>query len=151
MNNKDILEAFASAKKPGDWKYCFNEKCTRKEDCLRYLAANDLPLETDSGGAVYPTAIRDGQCKYYLKPQMTRLAWGFGRLFDRVLAKDSKLIRHSLYSLVGSQKKYSRYNIGEYKLTEEQQEKFAELFMRYGYEGKPVFEHYKDAVYMGDV
>ena len=151
MEKREILEAFASASKPADWKYCFNEKCTRKGDCLRYLATDYLPVGCDSGGAVYPSALRDGQCEYYLKPRKTRLAWGFGKLFDKVLAKDSKLIRRSLYNLVGSQKKYSRYNIGEYKLTEEQQEKFAELFRHYGYEGEPVFEHYEEAVDIGNV
>ena len=69
---------------PSTWELCFNKDCTHKDTCMHYFAGQHLPADKMTGFAVYPNALQNGKCRFYVKKRVIRAAWGFRKLFLNV-------------------------------------------------------------------
>ena len=128
-----LKKAMAGKGLPYGWTYCFNEQCVVKEECVRFLSTRFLSEKRHSGNAVFPSAWRNGNCQYYEKLRIAKLAWGFDHLYRNVTLKDAPTLRCRLRGYLGSKGQYYRYKLGQQKLVPEQQEHIKQLFARFGY------------------
>lgn len=127
---------------PRSFNRCFQSDCPQAAECIRYLVREYVPEYVTNGFAVFPTARREGTCRWFKQTRVVQMAWGFSRLFDEVKAKDSSTMHKQLYAYLGSRMEYSRYHRGLKKLTPEQRQGIARLFRSHGYEAEPVYDNY---------
>lgn len=128
------------------WRYCFCSDCERHEECLRYQTGLHLPDDKLWGNAVFPTACKNGDCKYFKEIRAVRVAYGFNATFREVMNKDVTSLRKDVFALLGGRSTYYRHHRGEYKLLPEQQEAISALFAKYGYTENVIFDHYCDVL-----
>ena len=133
---------FASA--PPTWDLCFNEHCPHKATCMHYFAGQHLPADRMTGFAIYPNALQNGKCRFYVKKRVIRAAWGFRKLFLNVKHVDDTPIRREIQQYLGSRPTYYRYMNGQLTLTPEQQAGIIDIFREYGYTEELNFDNYID-------
>ena len=138
-----LKKAMAGKGLPYGWTYCFNERCVVKEECVRFLSTRFLSEKRHSGNAVFPSAWRNGNCQYYEKLRIAKLAWGFDHLYRNVTLKDAPTLRCRLRGYLGSKGQYYRYKLGQLLLLPKQQLEIKELFHSYGYDDVE-FDHFKE-------
>lgn len=138
-----LKKAMAGKGLPYGWTYCFNEQCVVKEECVRFLSTRFLSEKRHSGNAVFPSAWRNGNCQYYEKLRIAKLAWGFDHLYRNVTLKDAPTLRCRLRGYLGSKGQYYRYKLGQLLLLPKQQLEIKELFHSYGYDDVE-FDHFKE-------
>lgn len=129
---------------PPSWLFCFLSECPRAEECVHFLSGTVVPDDKKRGFAVFPTALKDGDCPYFKPIKKVMGAWGFNTLFDNVKAKHAPELRASIKKHLGSNWAYYRYNRGEALLSPEQQEWIIKLFGSYGYTDNLQFDGYKE-------
>ena len=134
---------FDVKKIPADYAFCFNEQCPMYERCVHYVAAQHAPANRPFGPAVYPWALRDGQCEMFRKCKPVLMAWGFEHLYDHLPSHVASAARSSVqrYFSMGVST-YYRYHHGERKLNPQQQEDVVAIVKRYGNNLEPRFDHY---------
>ena len=138
-----LKKAMAGKSLPYGWIYCFNEQCVVKDECVRFLSTRFLSEKRQSGNAVFPSAWRNGNCQYYEKLRIAKLAWGFDHLYCNVTLKDAPTLRCRLRGYLGSKGQYYRYKLGQLLLLPKQQLEIKELFHSYGYDDVE-FDHFKE-------
>lgn len=138
-----LKKAMAGKSLPYGWTYCFNEQCVVKDECVRFLSTHFLSEKRHSGNAVFPSAWRNGNCQYYEKLRIAKLAWGFDHLYCNVTLKDAPTLRCRLRGYLGSKGQYYRYKLGQLLLLPKQQLEIKELFHSYGYDDVE-FDHFKE-------
>lgn len=138
-----LKKAMAGKGLPYGWTYCFNEQCDVKDECVRFLSTRFLSEKRHSGNAVFPSAWRNGNCQYYEKLRIAKLAWGFDHLYRNVTLKDAPTLRCRLRGYLGSKGQYYRYKLGQLLLLPKQQLEIKELFHSYGYDDVE-FDHFKE-------
>ncbi|CDD20118.1 putative uncharacterized protein [Prevotella sp. CAG:732] len=138
-----LKKAMAGKGLPYGWTYCFNEQCVVKDECVRFLSTRFLSEKRHSGNAVFPSAWRNGNCQYYEKLRIAKLAWGFDHLYRNVTLKDAPTLRCRLRGYLGSKGQYYRYKLGQLLLLPKQQLEIKELFHSYGYDDVE-FDHFKE-------
>lgn len=138
-----LKKAMAGKGLPYGWTYCFNEQCVIKDECVRFLSTRFLSEKCHSGNAVFPSAWRNGNCQYYEKLRIAKLAWGFDHLYCNVTLKDAPTLRCRLRGYLGSKGQYYRYKLGQLLLLPKQQLEIKELFHSYGYDDVE-FDHFKE-------
>lgn len=116
-----------------DMPYCFNNVCPRASKCFHYIAAKFKAPNKQTGNAIYPDALKKGKCKYFMRPQIIKVAWGFSKLYDEIHLKDVASMRTKVMSILGGRTSYYRYHRGEKFLKPEQQEAIKKLFISSGY------------------
>lgn len=130
---------------PKTFEVCFNEQCPRHADCVHYAAGQVRSTQQETGPCIYPTALRDGQCRHFRRTRLMRVAYGFKTLFRQVRHEDYDRLRTEVIYHFGSASTFWRYNRGHYKLTPEQQEEVLDIFRRRGYDTTDFrFAHYVD-------
>lgn len=145
-----LISDFDFKEVPPLWMLCFCEGCPHHTGCLRYVAGLHVPDNMPWGQAIYPSAYRNGNCKYFKEIRTINAAYGFKSLFKDVKQIHSKLLRDMIKEYLGSHGAYYRYNRGERMLTPEQQEWIINLFASYGYTEGIAFEHYKEVIDFSD-
>ena len=133
---------FASA--PPTWDICFNEHCPHKDTCMHYFAGQHLPADRMTGFAIYPNALQNGKCRFYVKKRVIRAAWGFRKLFLNVKHVDDTPIRREIQQYLGSRPTCYRYMNGQLTLTPGQQAGIIDIFREYGYTEELNFDNYID-------
>lgn len=129
---------------PPQFAVCFIGDCPQADTCLRHFAGTHLPNGVHLGPAVYPTALRAGECVEYKPLRIMRGAWGFDTLFAEVRQKDSVRLRNDIKQFLGGHGTYYRYHNGSRLLTPEQQERIVGIVRNYGYTDNLTFDHYED-------
>ena len=129
---------------PYNWPLCYLSECGRKEECLRYQVTSCVPQQVTNYPCVLPTALEQGQCRYFHAIQKVRAAAGFRRIISELKEKDLYSIRREMTAYIGSQAAYYRYKRGERLLTPKQQEWIKKMLCRYGYDGEVRFDGYQD-------
>lgn len=125
--------------------YCFNDSCPKAKNCFRHMAVKFKKATHQMGNAVFPDALQDGKCKYFIRPRIIKAAWGFTPLYNEVKHGDVISMRGKVIGLLGGKTSYYRYHRGEKLLTPELQNAIYEVFKASGY-GKPTFKHYKETI-----
>ena len=128
---------------PTGYQLCFNHQCPMHESCLRWKAAQKVPVSLKWGPAVYPTSLEaDGSCTFFHKAEPIRMAYGFSKLFYNVLERQVYGLRLGLREYLGGKTPYYRYNRGEKLLTPEQQAWILNHFQKAGYTKGLEFDGY---------
>ena len=134
MEPKDLLRmAFDGNHVPGNITYCFHDQCPMKDQCIHYQCGVCKQDHVDRGFSVFPSALREGKCKYFAALRIVKMAWGFDLLFEDVKAKDAPGLRAKMKAYLGSNGQYYRYKQGQLKLLPEQQACIKQMFADKGY------------------
>ena len=146
MDEKELLKkAFEYGNVPSLITYCFTEPCPMKNKCIHYLSALYKNEKTDRGDAIFPNALKNGNCKYFAPLRVVKMAWGFDKLFAEMKVKDAPALRAEMRDYLGSKGQYYRYKLGQLKLLPEQQAYIKQLFNRYGYKDVE-FDHFSEEI-----
>ena len=125
------------------WKFCFNSKCPMHGECLRFQTALKMPEGREWGYAVFPTALKNGQCKFFRKDEKVRLATGF--VTDNPMQNNMFVrLRHQLTTHLGGNGTYYLYRNGKKWLSPTQQEGIREIFRKAGYRDEVIFKEEKE-------
>lgn len=127
---------------PSSWKFCFNGNCPMSGECLRYQTALTIPANRVWGQAVFPTALKDGQCVFFRRDEQVTLATGFvtGRQdIDKTFVR----LRHDIENIVGGGGTYYLYRNGKQWLSPDQQEAIIRLFRAAGCSEEHLFAEEK--------
>lgn len=127
---------------PKGYMVCFTAACPLRDECLRFQAAQVMPESIEKGFCVYPTACKDGQCRYFEEARVIQAARGFGDIFHDVRRSDYAPMLAELRGYLGTGGTYYRYKNGRRLLSPEQQEWIRGLFRRYGYSDDVRFNGY---------
>lgn len=130
---------------PYNMEYCFIDTCPKKDLCFRHIASKFKDKTKKSGMSIFPDALQEGKCNYFLKARIINAAWGFKGLYDQVKKQDILSLRMKAICLLGGRTSYYRYHRGEKKLTPEEQEAVKNLFERKGYP-PPHYDHQQEMV-----
>ena len=134
MDEKELLKkAFEYGNVPSNITYCFTEPCPMKNKCIHYLSGLYKNEKTDRGDAIFPNALKNGNCKYFAPLRVVKMAWGFDKLFAE------------MRDYLGSKGQYYRYKLGQLKLLPEQQACIKQLFAGYGYKDVE-FDHFSEEI-----
>ena len=88
MDEKELLKkAFEYRNVPSNITYCFTEPCPMKNKCIHYLSGLYKNEKTDRGDAIFPNALKNGNCKYFAPLRVVKMAWGFDKLFAEMIKK----------------------------------------------------------------
>ena len=125
------------------WKFCFNSQCPMRGECLRYQAALEMPEDREWGYAVFPSALKNGRCKFFRKDEKVRLATGF--VTDNPIQNNMFVrLRHQLTTYLGGNGTYYLYRNGKKWLSPTQQEGIREIFRKAGYRDEVIFKEEKE-------
>ena len=127
---------------PKGYIFCFNSDCPLHEECLRWKVSNQMVFDELTAQVVLPHVARLGECAFFTKAELLRMAWGFDHLFAEVKRKDDGPLRDAMKRYLGGNGTYSRYKLGRRLLTPTQQEYIINLFRKRGYTENLVFDHY---------
>ena len=125
------------------FKFCFNSNCPMHGDCLRFQAALEMPDDRQWGSAVFPPALKNGQCKYFRKDEKVILATGF-LTSDPTLNDMFVKLRLKLTAYLGGNGSYYLYRNGKKWLSPTQQEGIREIFRKAGYRDEIFFKEQKE-------
>lgn len=118
---------------PSGWKFCFDRDCPMAGECLRYQTGLEVPADRTSGSAVFPTALKDGQCEFFRKDEKVTLATGFLVADNPAMSDAFVRMRHSLTQYLGGNGTYYLYRNGKKWLSPRQQADIRQMFRRAGY------------------
>ena len=137
------IKDFDFSKVPAGYHLCFHHLCPMRENCLRYVAGQQVPSTLNLGYAIYPSALKDGKCRFFREACEARLAWGFKYLYKHIPHHLRANARWLVTRYLGSVGTYYRYHHGERKLSAEQQEDILNMLSEYCDKEQLVFEHYE--------
>jgi hypothetical protein len=127
---------------PEGYHLCFNDKCDKHKECIRFLAGEHLPSVVMGGACVYPNAWKDGLCPYFKQTRVIYASWGFRNLFKGIPQKDAQTLKACVTNFLGGPVQAYKYQHGEMLLTPEQQECIRQMFAEMGYTKELVFDGY---------
>ena len=127
---------------PKGYLMCFTADCPLHDECMSDQAGQVMPDDIDKGVCVYPTACRNGQCRFFSPVRVVQTARGFGDIFRDVRRSDYSAMLAKLKGYLGTGGTYYRYKNGERLLLPEQQEWIGDLFRHYGCSGDVKFDSY---------
>ena len=129
---------------PADYELCFNQQCPLHEHCMHYVVAQQVSHVRPAGPAVYPWALRDGQCEMYRECVPVRMAWGFSSLYTYLPRHLRAIARQRVQNYFSNGAgPYYRYHHGERMLNPQQQQEVIAIVMRLGSTQEPLFDHYE--------
>ena len=126
------------------WLYCFNAQCPKHDSCLRFQSALEMAADRDNGWAVYPNALKNGQCRFYRKDEKVMLATGFVVKDNPRVSSMFVEMRRRITNYLGGNGTYYLYRNGKKWLSPQQQEDIRNIFRNAGYTDEVVFEKTKE-------
>lgn len=129
---------------PKSWKYCFNHECPLHDECLRFLSALELPANKVWGNAVFPTALVDGECRFFRRNEKVLLATGFVLPDNPVMSAVFVKMRRKLTKYLGGNGTYYLYRNGEKWLRPKHQLGIEKILRQGGYEGEISYAQYRE-------
>lgn len=125
---------------PKGWAVCFNQECTKCNECLRFQAGCVVPQHATTVNCVTKHAISDGCCRLFASAQHVTYARGFTTVYDKVLKKDFTKLRKAMTLYLQNKGRYYKYMRGEMPLSPQLQEWIKELFSTCGYADSVKFD-----------
>lgn len=113
---------FDCTRVPRTFVHCFNNSCPRSAECLRHLAAENIPAEVRYVNIVNPRNIpAEGECPHFMPIIKVRIAWGVKELFDHIPHKEAVAMRKEVIAHFGKTH-YYRMQRKEYSIKPDEQE-----------------------------
>ena len=135
---------YDQSKIPPMWRYCFNESCPKKDHCLRFQSALEMPQDNMWGQAIYPNALQNGRCAFYRPDEKVRLATGFVVEDNPLMSGVFVKMRPVLTGYLGGNGTYYLYRNGKKWLSPKKQRDIEALLRKHGFNGDVVFGQYLD-------
>lgn len=123
MNDPSVIKSLIKY----DMAYCFNNTCPRAGECFRHQAYAYKDPAQKVGRTIFPDALQNGQCEYFLRPRVITSAWGFSHVYSQVRNCDVADLRIQIMGVLGGKTAYYRYHRGEKYLTPELQVAIARI------------------------
>lgn len=127
------------------WIYCFNDGCKLKDVCLRRQTGVKMRNRMIWGNAVFPAAAESEVCPMFVEMRKATMAWGFSKALGNTRLADVKAVRKDIIKTMSNRRDFTRYNSGEWKLSEKQQLAIRRIFAAHGYSDIE-FDHYQVAI-----
>lgn len=144
------LENFDFSKVPSGFPLCFHQQCPMSRQCIHYVAGQHVTSDCIVGYAIYPSACRNGKCKFFREAREARLAWGFKNIYKGLDRHQAAEARKRITGLLGSVGTYYRYQSGERKLMPNQQQAIEAILKASGGTGDVRYEHYEQSYDFGN-
>lgn len=146
MTQADLVRLyFANGETRTYWQYCFNEQCPHAQECAHQLSVAYKDPELTDGRSIFPDALKDGKCKYFLQLHIVKMAYGMEHILDDLKRKDLRDFRIRMTSYFGSNTSYYRYKLGQTALLPEQQQYILMWCKEHGYDNLK-FDKYTEEV-----
>lgn len=132
-------------KVPYGFARCYEERCPKKESCLRWFVAQNEGAEAISIPVVNPRLIPEdaAQCGHFQSVQKQQVAWGVKHLFDEVPAKLLLPLRKKVIAHIGRTRYYRIFRM-EQGLTVVDQQFIANAFRQCGLSIEPVYDYFTE-------
>lgn len=128
---------------PSGYQLCLNSNCSKAKECLHYQVGLLAPTTVTAGAAIYPSAWKDGDCKYFRSSQPVQLAYGFDNLYKGLSKYVASQARMSIRSYLSSgMSTYYRYHHGEQLLSPRLQQEILNIMSRFTSTEHLAFDHY---------
>ena len=128
---------------PWNYPLCFNDQCEKCGECMHYQVGLVAPADRQTGNAVYPSAWKDGNCRFFCEKKTVRYAWGFNSLYAHLSRGQASDIRSAIRAHLGNgMSSYYRYHHGERLLTPNQQKEILDIVARFSSKKDASFDHY---------
>ena len=122
---------------------CFNSDCELHDKCMHYYMGQLIPPSRTSGGAIYPSAWKNGTCSRFSKIEKVEFAWGFNGLFKGLTRYEASEARRALRDYLGrGVSAYYRIHNGEKMLSPERQKEILDFISRYNKTEGLKFDNY---------
>ena len=123
---------FDYKKIPDWWAFCPKSDCKMAETCLRHQVCKHVPEKYTRWLCIRPHAIKEDDCKYYLKTEKVTMAQGIASIYKNVKSREARSsIRFALTSHLGSKGTYYRYKDGERLINPKLQQEIVDIVHRY--------------------
>lgn len=136
---------------PAMFGMCNVKECPLAETCLRHVVYPAVAKKGEPFLSVLNPewlAKQKGTCKYYLKSEKVRRAFGFITTLKAIPSGKMGSFRSSLIARMG-RKRYYQTRKGELKLTEAEAQLIVRLANRAGVELEEYFDRYKYVLLWG--
>jgi len=121
---------------------CFNKTCPQCGNCLRYAVGAETSKTRSYGMTVYPSAVNNGECRFFRSTEKVELAWGMNSLRSKVPNHLRSTVRRRITNYLGSVGTYYRYNNGTRKLSPKQQKDIEKILANIGCPIERPFDNY---------
>lgn len=131
---------------PRDYALCFNKACAACEKCMHFYMGKLAPERITKGSAIYPSALKDGQCQHFAETDEVQFAWGFNGIFRNIPNERVSKVRKALRNyLSNGASTYYRYHNGEKLLSPARQKEIIDFIAQYGSTEGLRFDNYVTA------
>lgn len=142
---KSMLKNFKYSQVPNGYALCFNSKCKKAEECLRYQVTFHVPEDTRTVTALNPARTSPkGDCQEFMPCTPQKNAIGITHLFDNIPYSTAREIKNELIAHYGKTH-YYRLKRKERCFSPEEQRYVKNVMAHYGITGKPQFDSYEEA------
>ena len=132
---------------PHDYVVCWHGNCPMAENCLRHMAARQLPQNRHIVKSVNLCAVNpeSGTCPMQRPVQWVKNAYGMHNIYRDVRFGDKEMLYHTIWSALGNTM-YYRYRNGKRPITPEIQATIASAFQSFGYTEPVPYDRIVEAV-----
>lgn len=137
----NLTEAEIFRKKVPNYLICFNDHCSRKEQCLRYLVGQYVDDSQLSCRSVNPRhrQVTAGQCPLFRQYQKVLKKRGMTRFYQDMPSRIEHAIRQELIGGY-NRRVYYEYRNGHRLLDSEEVDYIVGVCERHGWTAPPVFD-----------
>ncbi len=139
---------------PKTFGLCQRDDCPLAATCLRHVCETLLPERHWQWSYVTRAATSgylSSACQAFVSAQPVRVALGFTRALGQVKSAQLPLVRQELIHIFGkSTKVYYLARWGGRPLSDEEQRRVEEVFVRYGVEAPVTFDAYEERILFPD-
>lgn len=146
MNSNIDYDSF-----PARFAHCFNEHCTRGEQCLRRQITLRMPNTITSVMAVNPNHYKSPtgeDCRVFFLDKPKRYARGFSQMLDNLPHKKVAGIKAQMKAYLGYATYYRCYR-KERLIKPEEQERIKQIFRQQNISTELNFDEYMDYYDLG--
>ena len=129
--------------KAASYAVCFNESCTKRETCLRWILRNYLPKDSMVTRCINPqnAEIASGNCPMYRDSEPRRMPYGILSVYHDMPGRMERSIKNRLISQF-SRKRYYEYHNGTRPMTPEAEQYVRQVIRANGWKDEPHFMGY---------
>jgi len=128
---------------PRDYTLCFNHDCELCKKCMHYHMGRLAPDNLTRGKAIYPSALKNGNCPHFAVKRKVKFAWGFNGLYKNLTPEEASVARSALRSYLGSGvSAYYRIHNGEKLISPARQKEILDFMSKYIKTRGLRFDHY---------
>lgn len=122
---------------------CMNDKCSRKEHCLRWLVAQLTPDDLRIVNVINPYRkdVVEGNCIDFRSDKKRRMARGMVNFYENIPEPKAKAIRKALIADL-TKTKYFKFRNGTFPITPEDQAHIAVICRANGWKEPLSFDSY---------